>query len=155
VRYISNQILITVHYLVEAEKDDFWDKDTGYLNKQVSESFKKRFPQKAKLAEKMYAQRYSLTYQRIDYLNANLIKCPICERLVTDMTKSRPIYRLDAAEELNGVMMCSSCAWEQGFDIKKHKIIPGKPPLPEGARLIHPPVNPYINGSDSDVTNEH
>ena len=118
VREIKNQILITVHYLVEAEKDDFWDSGSGELNEQVEESLKKRFPTKAKLKEKLYAQRYSLTHQIIDYPNANLMKCPICKHLITDKSKPKPIYRLDVAEELEGVMMCKSCAWEMAYDIK-------------------------------------
>jgi len=39
VREIKNQILITVHYLVEAEKDDFWD--SGYYY-QVNKTAKKQ-----------------------------------------------------------------------------------------------------------------
>lgn len=77
-----------------------------------------------------------LIHQPIDYSNANIIECPICKRLITDKTKPRPIHGLDGAKELDGAMMCSSCAWEQSFDIKKNKLITGKPPLPDGALII-------------------
>jgi len=118
VREIKNQILITVHYLVEAVRDEFWESDSGELNKQVEESLKRRFPKKTKLKEELHAQRYSLTHQIIDHPNANLMKCPICKRLITDKSKPRPIYSLDVAEELEGVLMCSSCAWEMAYSIK-------------------------------------
>lgn len=134
--FINNKILITVHYLVEDEKGDFWDRDTGYLNKQIKESLEKQFPGEVKLSAELCATRYSLRHQPIDYSNANIIECPICKCLVTDKTKPRSIRELDGAKELDGVMMCSSCAWEQSFDIKKHKIITGKPPLPDGALII-------------------
>ena len=115
--------MISVRYLVEAEKDVFWNRDTGYLNKSIDVSLKKRFPKKLKLAEGLYAQRYNLWHEPIDYPNANLIKCPICKRFLTDTTKPNPIYRLDAAREFEGVMMCSSCAWELDFDIQNGKSI--------------------------------
>lgn len=62
VRFINNKILITVHYLVEDEKGGFWDRDTGYLNKQINESLEKQFPSEVKLSEELCAARYSLTY---------------------------------------------------------------------------------------------
>jgi len=123
VRNIKRQILISVQYLVEAEKDVFWDKDTGYLNKSMEDSFQKRFPQKLEIAEELCAQRYNLWHALIDYPGANLIKCPICKRLLTDTAKPRPIFHLDGAKELEGVMMCSSCAWEMGFDIQNGRSI--------------------------------
>jgi len=52
--------LITVQYLVEAERNDFWDKDSGYLDKQIAESLKNRFPKTAKLKEDVYARDTAL-----------------------------------------------------------------------------------------------
>lgn len=133
---MNKKILITVHYLVEDEKEVFWDKDTGDHNEQVNEAFKNQFPKRIKLTEELSAERYNLIHQPIDYANSNLIECPICKRLVTDTTKPRSIHGIDAAKEHDGVLMCSSCAWEQSFDIKKHKLVSGQPPRPEGARII-------------------
>jgi len=120
---MNRKILITVHYLIEADKDDFWDKDTGRLNEQVDITIKKRLPKKMKLTEKLHAQRYSLWHEPIDDPNANLMSCPICKRLITDMAKPNPIYRLDEAKELNGVLMCSSCAWEMEDEIRNGRSI--------------------------------
>ena len=136
-RTIKRQILISVHYLVEAVNDEFWDKDTGYLNKEIGDSLKKQFPKQVKLADDIYAQQYSLWHEQIDHPNANLMQCPVCNRFITDPTKPKPRYRLDEGKECNGVMMCSSCAWELSFDPKKHRIISGKPPMPVGAVLIN------------------
>lgn len=133
---IKKKILITINYWVEDENNDFWDKNTGYLNHRVNESLKELFPKTVKLSEQLCAQRYSLMHQPIESTNTNVIQCPHCNRLLTDKTKSKPIYGLDEATELDGVMMCSSCAWELKFDLNKHQLISGKPPLPKGAYLI-------------------
>ena len=110
-----------MHYLVETEKNDFWDKDSGFLDPQIAKSLKNRFTKTAKLKEGLYAQKYSLTHQIIDYPNANIMKCPVCKRPLTDTSKHKPIYYLDTAEEFEGIKMCSSCAWEMDYDVKHEK----------------------------------
>lgn len=114
---IKNQILITVSYVVEAEIDDF------FHNQEVKKNLKKRFPKKAKIAENLYAKRQHLSHIIIDYPNANLMKCPICKCFITDSTKPNYVYTIQKAVELEGVTMCSSCAWELDFDVKNGRTI--------------------------------
>jgi len=112
------KILLTVNYLVDTDRDNFWDKK-GYLIDEIDINLKKRFPQKMKLSDTVCGQRYSMTHKPIDYPNANLITCPICKRLLTDRKKPKPIEGLDNITELANVSICKSCAWqlERGVEI--------------------------------------
>jgi len=112
-----------VNYLVEVDRDDFWEKGSAYLQKQIHKSLKKRFPKRIKLTEEIHIQRDCLTYRPIDYPNANILRCPICKRFITDTTKPNPINAIEEARELEGVLMCSSCAWETAVDVKSGRSI--------------------------------
>lgn len=120
---MRKQILIIAQYLVEAEEYDFWDKETHRLDDQINKTLKKQFPDNFSLTNELNMERYSLSYQSIDFSKGNVLKCPVCKQLITDRTKPHPIYRLDTAKELEGVMMCSSCAYELEYDIKCGKSI--------------------------------
>lgn len=116
------KILLTVNYLVDTDQYDFWDKNSGHLNPEIDRSLKKRFPEKIKISETIYGKQYSLTHKPIDFPNANLLKCPICKRLLTNRKKPNPIKELDNVAELSGVLMCKSCAWELQRDVEVHGI---------------------------------
>lgn len=111
------KILLTVNYLIDTDSYEFWDKNSGRLNIEIGKSLKKRFPQKIKLSDTVYGQRYSLTHKPIDFPNANIIICPICKRPLTDRGKPKPIKELDSTAELADVQMCESCAWELKRDV--------------------------------------
>ena len=116
------KILITVNYLVDTDRDNFWEAKSGYLKDEIDAKLKERFPEKMKLSNTIYGQRYSLIHEPIDHPNANLIICPICKRLLTDRKKPKPIEELDNVAELANVLMCKNCAWELEKDVEVHGI---------------------------------
>lgn len=116
------KILLTVNYLVDIDSSEFWDKATGCPHIEIDASLKKRFPKKIKLFNTVHAHKYSLIHQTIDRPNANLITCPVCKRLLTDKKKPNPIEALDDAAELEGVLMCKSCAWQLEWDVKAYGV---------------------------------
>ena len=115
---MKNKILITVAYLVEKEQYAFWEKETGEVQKEILDALDERFPAEITLSENIQAKKINLSHRRIDYPNSNVLTCPICKCLITDTTKPNLIQTLNRAKELEGVLMCSSCAWELGYDIQ-------------------------------------
>lgn len=111
------KILLTVNYLIDTDKYNFWNKGSGHLDSEIEKSLNKRFPKKMKLSNNISGKRYSLTYKAIDFKNANLVICPICGRLLTDRKKPNPIEELDNVADLSGTMMSRSCAWELELDV--------------------------------------
>lgn len=116
------KILLTVNYLIDTDRYEFWDKSSGYLNTELAKNLKKRFPQKIKISNTVYGKRYSLTYKPIDFPSANMIICPICRRPLTDRKKPNPIEELDNVTELADVQICKSCAWELEQDVEIYGI---------------------------------
>ncbi|GEM_PF-5224181 len=113
-----SKILVTVTYLIDSDRANFWDNNNGRLQKDISESLHKHYPQEIRFSDKAIGYRDHLSHNIIDRPGANLLTCPACNHLITDTTKPNPIPLIRQAKELAGVLMCQSCAWELEGDLR-------------------------------------
>ena len=118
---MKETILITVNYIIEIETHDFWKNDTGYLKDEIENSLKERFPMKIKIADNHYAKRDSLSYMPISRTKVNAMKCPLCDRWMTDKSKPNYISSLVEAVDIEGTFYCTSCEWETRLDRESEK----------------------------------
>ena len=116
------KILLTVSYVIDTDRDRFWNPKSRCLQDDIDRSLQKRFPEKIKLSDSLCGQRYRLSHKAINHHDANLILCPVCKRPLTDPKKPNPIGELDPATELASAPMCTGCAWELKRDVEIHGI---------------------------------
>lgn len=125
---MKTKILITVSYILEAEKYDFWDKATGRLTRASEEFLRNAWPEKTELpcsscgANGVEAVRYSLKYQPLEMAKMNFLTCAICKRALTDPTKPNPIRELDCCTDVHGVKLCAGCAYQLELDIRLYGV---------------------------------
>jgi hypothetical protein len=119
---MKRKILVAACYILEAEKDEFWDKDSGYLINSNDKYLKDVFPEKMEFPNGLKADRYYIKHQIIDYPQYNFLVCPICTKALTDPSKPNPIHELDKCVTVEGVELCSSCAYQLDSEIKEEGI---------------------------------
>ncbi|MGL5436928.1 MAG: hypothetical protein ACRDBO_16390 [Lachnospiraceae bacterium] len=117
------KILVTVTYVIEADRTDFWDTKNGRLRDDISESLCNNFPEKISFTDKAIGYKDHLSHNIINRPGANLLTCPACNRLITDSAKPNPIPLIRQSKELAGVFMCHSCAWELEGDVRSGRSI--------------------------------
>ena len=119
----KRKILITACYILEAERNEFWDAGTGRLTEANEEFLKtKAFPDELEFPGGLPAKRYYVKHQIIDYPQYNFLRCPICGRALTNPAKPYPIHELDKCVTINGVGLCAGCADQWSLDIKRDGI---------------------------------
>ena len=119
----KRKILITACYILEAERNEFWDAGTGRLSEANEEFLKtKAFPDELEFPGGLSAKRYSVKHQIIDYPQYNFLSCPICGRALTNPAKPYPIYALDKCVTIDSVGLCAACAYQWDLDIKRDGI---------------------------------
>ena len=120
----KRHILITACYILEAERNEFWDAQTGRLA-ETNEAFLKNtaFPPELEFPGGRLAERYYVTHRIVDYPQYNFLSCPICGRALTDPAKPHPIYELDNCVKIDGVGLCSGCAHQLDLEIKRNGIL--------------------------------
>lgn len=101
------EVLLTVSYVLDTEKYDFWDKETGRPKTDVLGELEKQFPEELSLTNKTQGKRSRLSYMP---LGISSEKCPQCGRWMT----ARPEYysTLPISKEINGKAYCESCAYD-------------------------------------------
>ena len=104
---MKRKILITAHYILEAERDEFWDKKTGRLLPEIDECLHKDFPEEIEFSSELVADQYYIEHQIIDYPGYNFLTCPFCERVLTNPSKPNPIQELDKCVVVGGVEVSS------------------------------------------------
>lgn len=119
---MKRKILITACYILEADKDEFWDNDSGYLINTNDEYLKQAFPEKMEFPNGLKADRYYIKHQIIDYPQYNFLTCPICKKALTNPSKPNPIHELDKCVIVEGVEICSGCAYQLDLEIKREGI---------------------------------
>ena len=119
----KRKILITACYILEAERNEFWDAGTGRLSEANEEFLKtKAFPDELEFPGGLPAKRYYVKHQIIDYPQYNFLSCPICGRALTNPAKPYPIYALDKCVTIDGVGLCAACAYQWDLEIKRDGI---------------------------------
>ena len=120
---VKRKILITACYILEAERNEFWDAGTGRPT-DANEEFLKRkaFPKELAFPGGLRAERYYVKHQIVDFPHYNFLLCPICGRALTNPAKPYPIYELDKCVTVEGVELCSGCAHQWDPDIKRYGI---------------------------------
>ena len=120
---VKRKILITVSYILEAERNEFWDAGTGRPTDANEEFLKgKAFPKELAFPGGLRAERYYVKHQIVDFPHYNFLLCPICGRALTNPAKPYPIYELDKCVTVEGVGLCSGCAHQWDPDIKRYGI---------------------------------
>ena len=98
-------MLLSVSYIVDVEKYDLWDKETGKLKEEVKAELERQFPQEIVLGSDTYALRKKLSYVPLEIAGQ---KCPQCGRWMTDRPE---VYSsLTLAKNVNGKAFCECCA---------------------------------------------
>ena len=120
----KRHILITACYILEAERNEFWDAETGRLT-ESNEAFLKTtaFPPKLEFPGGRTGERYYVKHRIVDYPQVNFLTCPICGRPLTDPAKPNPIYELDNCVKADGVGLCPGCAYQLDCEIKRDGIL--------------------------------
>ena len=120
---VKRKILITACYILEAERNEFWDAGTGRPTDANEEFLKKEvFPEELAFPGGLRAERYYVKHQIVDFPQYNFLLCPICGKALTNPAKPYPIYELDKCVTVEGVGLCSGCARQWDPDIKRYGI---------------------------------
>ena len=119
----KRKILITACYILEAERNEFWDARTGRLTEANAQFLKTAaFPEELEFPGGLPAKRYYVKHRIVDYPQYNFLLCPICGRALTNPAKPFPIYELDPCVTVDGVGLCAGCADQLEFEIKRNGI---------------------------------
>ena len=120
---VKRKILITACYILEAERNDFWNAGTGRPSDANEEFLKtKAFPKELAFPGGLRAERYYVKHQIVDFPQYNFLLCPICGRALTNPAKPYPIHELDKCVMVEGGGLCSGCAHQWDQDIKRDGI---------------------------------
>lgn len=92
---MKGKILITAHYILEAERDEFWDIEKVRLLPLIDDCLHKAFPEEIEFSGELVADRYYIKHRIIDYPQYSLLNCPFCERALTNPANPGPIQELD------------------------------------------------------------
>lgn len=115
-------ILITASYILEAERNEFWEITTGRPRKENEEYLKQLFPERIGLWGELCADRYYIKHYFWDYSKSNIVLCPICRKVLTNPRKPYPIHDLDNCVFVDGVEICPGCAYQMDLKIKNEGI---------------------------------
>lgn len=116
---MKRPILINVSYVVEAEEGAFWNTESGYVADEVEKALSRRFPKEMRLTPLLKAEREGLLHMPMDGAGTNISRCPVCKHFMMDCTRPDSIPILRSAKRVEGVLLCSSCAWEVAYDLQK------------------------------------
>ncbi len=120
---VKRKILITACYILEAERNEFWDAGTGRPTGANEEFLKtKAFPKELAFPGGLRAERYYVKHQIVDFPQYNFLLCPICGKALTNPAKPYPIRELDPCVMVEGVGLCSGCAHQWEPDIRRYGI---------------------------------
>ena len=108
------EILLTVSYVLDTDKYDFWDRETGYPKQEISQALENQFPVELLLTDKLQGKRNRLSHIP---LGVKSEKCPLCGKWMT----SSPEYysALALSREINGTTYCENCAYDVRLDSDK------------------------------------
>lgn len=108
------EILLTASYVLDTEKCDFWDKETGYPKNEILQALECHFPVELPLTDKLQGKRKHLSHIPLGIKSE---KCPCCGEWMT----SNPEYysALALSREVNGTAYCESCAYDVRIDSDK------------------------------------
>jgi len=115
-KIIKRRVLISISYVAEVEHTDFWKK--GGLADGVKEGLESHFPKRIELTSAIKAGREHLSYLPIDLPHTNVSQCPLCKHFMAHAANPNPMLILRDAKDVEGVSICSLCAWEVEFDLK-------------------------------------
>lgn len=108
------EILLTVSYVLDTEKHDFWDKETGRPRKEILQELEKQFSPELTLSNEVRGKQTRLSHIP---LGVKSEKCPLCGKW---MTAHPEVYSsLSLEREVNGTAYCESCAYDVRIDEKK------------------------------------
>lgn len=108
------EILLNVSYVLDTEKYDFWDKETGYPNEEILHALEKQFPDELSLTGQVQGKRNRLSHIPLGIKSE---KCPLCGKW---MTRNPEYYSaLVLSREVNGTTYCESCAYDVRIDTDK------------------------------------
>ena len=119
----KRKILITACYILEAERNEFWDARTGRLTGENDRFLKSTaFPEALEFPGGLPAKRYYVKHRIADDPRYNFLLCPICGRALTNPAKPFPICELDPCVTVDGVGLCACCADQLDLEIKRNGI---------------------------------
>ena len=106
------EILLSVSYIVNVEKEQFWNKDTGTLHPKMLEELQKQFPSDISLPGGLQGHQSKLFYIPLGMGHSE--KCPLCQRWMT--TEPGYYSALPLAWKIGKSLYCDSCAYDVHLD---------------------------------------
>lgn len=99
------EILISASYVVDTEKEEFWDKENGRLRPDIQELLHAQFPSFLSFRTGFTGERVKLSYLPLGLRYSQ--KCPSCQQWMT----TAPGYycSLPLSKSINGTLYCEHC----------------------------------------------
>lgn len=115
-------IMLTVSYCINIPRDEFFETESGEVNEEIMERLETLFPKEIVLAKEVAAQREHLIhYPLIE--NKNSLRCVCCGRWLYMPDKEYLPVSLEYCQMVEGIPLCSSCAWELEADMKNETFV--------------------------------